>query len=246
MHKKHGLTIHNLTRTLPNGHTLLKDISCCVEKQKILVLLGPSGSGKSTLLRCIAGLDAYTGDVCFDGMPVSTLPKGTMGMVFQHFQLFAHKTIRENLMLAPMLHQTMDAQTLEKKAHGLFTQFGMDEKSASYPAQLSGGQKQRVAIMRALMMDPKILLLDEPTSALDPEMVNDVADLLLQLGKASPDNTHRCALLVVATHELRLAEKIADHVLFLNHGVVEASQPAAEFFNNPTSDRAKRFLSNMH
>lgn len=241
-----GLFIDNLTRTVQSGQDILKNVTCHTEKQKILVLLGPSGSGKSTLLRCIAGLDDYTGDVHFDNTPVSSLPKGTMGMVFQHFQLFPHKTILENLMLAPSLHKNQTHDALEKKAMNLLVQFAMDDKAQAYPAQLSGGQKQRIAITRALMMDPKILLLDEPTSALDPEMVHDVANLLLNLKTQSDDGTPRCDLLVVATHELRLAEKIADYILFLNHGKVEDHQPALEFFKSPTSSRGQRFLSNMN
>lgn len=243
---KQGLNIQNLTRTVAQGHTILKDVTCYIEPQKILVLLGPSGSGKSTLLRCIAGLDAYTGAIHFDGTPVSNLDAGTMGMVFQHFQLFPHKTIQGNLMLAPSLLTLQEPAQIEQRAHDLLKQFGMFDKAHAYPSQLSGGQKQRVAITRALMMNPKILLLDEPTSALDPEMVNDVADLLLQLKQTTQADHNQCKLLVIATHELRLAEKIADHILFLNHGVIEASQPASVFFENPHSPRAQKFLSNMH
>lgn len=240
----HGLQINNVTRVVSHGHAILKDVTCHVPSHQILVLLGPSGSGKSTLLRAIAGLESYTGSITWNHAPIQNLARGKMGMVFQNFQLFPHKTVLDNLMLAPSIHAAMEHQALQTKAQGLLRQFGMEDKAASYPVQLSGGQKQRIAITRALMMDPEVLLLDEPTSALDPEMVNDVAILLRHLVDES--NPKRCQLLVVATHELRLAEKIADYVVFLNHGQVEAYQKAKDFFNAPMSDRAKRFLSNMH
>ncbi len=232
------LVLNNISKVVGSDLTILKDICFEVVAGNILVLLGPSGSGKSTLLRAIAGLESFTGTMTWHGKKLNALDKGSIGLVFQNFQLFPHKTVLENLLLAPMLKgEKKDA--LKAKAKKFLKHFGLLEKEESYPHQLSGGQKQRIAIARALMMSPKILLLDEPTSALDPEMVGDVAALLADI-KTS------CDLLIVATHELRLAEKIADEILFLDHGYVAEFRHAPDFFKDPHSQRAKKFIANMH
>lgn len=235
---KSGFIAKNISKTVSSGLDILKDIHFSVPARKTLVLLGPSGSGKSTLLRCIAGIENYSGTMVYEGQSLPHMEKGAIGLVFQNFQLFPHKTIMENLMLAPML-KGGDKKSLTQEAKDLLEHFGLPDKKDAYPHQLSGGQKQRIAIARALMMKPKILLLDEPTSALDPEMVNDVAALLSDIQSS-------CELLIVATHELRLAEKIADHVLFLDSGYVAEMRDAKDFFKDPHSDRAKKFIANMH
>lgn len=232
-----GLAIKNVSLSV-GALKILDEIHCNVEQNETLVLLGPSGSGKSTLLRCLASLDSFEGDIEWMKRPLSALPTGSITLVFQNFQLFPHKSALDNLTLAPTL-SGQDASKAEQKAFKLLEHFGLPEKAKDFPHQLSGGQKQRIAIARALMVDPEILLLDEPTSALDPEMVNDVATLLKDI-KLS------CKLLVVATHELRLAQKIADHVLFLDQGKVAEFTKGTDFFNSPASERAKKFISNMN
>lgn len=237
-----GLALQGVSKSVPDGTKarldILKDIHCVVGKNETLVLLGPSGSGKSTLLRCLSGIEAYTGKMLWEGESLKSLNKGVIGLVFQSFQLFPHMTVLENLMLAPKIRGE-HPRALTKKAQDLLTHFGLSDKANARPYQLSGGQKQRIAIARALMMSPKILLMDEPTSALDPERVGEVATLLC-------DIKNSCELLVVATHELRLAEKIADHVLFLDNGRVTEFRKARDFFKNPHSERAKKFIANMH
>lgn len=229
------LKIKTLNKYVPGLH-ILKDITCAVTKRETLVLLGPSGSGKSTLLRCIAGLESFEGDIIWKDKPLSEYPRGYVGMVFQNFQLFPHLTIMENLTLAPTLKG--EKEGVQERARKLLKQFDLLEKEQAHPHQLSGGQKQRIAIARALMMRPSILLLDEPTSALDPEMVGDVADLLNIIKK-------ECELLIVATHEMRLAQRIADHVAFFDYGVLCEFNTRIAFFENPTSLRAQKFVANM-
>lgn len=244
---KKNLSIRDLTKSVAHAdlksRILLDQVHFQIEENNTLVLLGPSGSGKSTLLRCIAGVEVFDhGDITWKGKTLhnhTPHEKRTVGMVFQQFQLFPHLTIMKNLMLAPSLSKDYDVIKTQQRARDLLHRFGLQDKEESLPHQLSGGQKQRIAIARALMMEPEILLLDEPTSALDPEMVNDVATLLKELSSS-------CALLIVATHELRLAEKIADHVLFLDQGKVSEYKNAEDFFKSPTSPRAKAFIANMH
>lgn len=242
-----NLSIKNLTKSVPHAdlkpRVLLDQVHFQIEEKNTLVLLGPSGSGKSTLLRCIAGVEAFDhGDITWKGKILhhhTPHEKRPVGMVFQQFQLFPHLTIMKNLTLAPSLLDNHDTIKVQQCARDLLHRFGLQDKEEAFPHQLSGGQKQRIAIARALMMEPEILLLDEPTSALDPEMVNDVAMLLKELSSS-------CALLIVATHELRLASKIADHVLFLDQGKVAEYKNAEDFFKSPTSMRAKAFIANMH
>lgn len=228
------LKINNLNKYVPDLH-ILNNISFEVPGGETLVLLGPSGSGKSTLLRCLAGLATFKGDILWNEKPLATHPRGYTGMVFQNFQLFPHMTILKNLTLAPTLAK---ATQIEERAKKLLTQFQLSQKAHAYPHQLSGGQKQRIAIARALMMEPSILLLDEPTSALDPEMVGDVANLLNVVKE-------KCDLLIVATHEMRLAKRIADHVAFFDHGHLREFSTPTHFFAQPSTPRAKEFVANM-
>ncbi len=230
------LKVQHLSKCTPTLE-ILKDISFELPKNETAVLLGPSGSGKSTLLRVLAGIEPFenAGNLTWQGEKLHSLPKGSIGMVFQNFQLFPHLTIMENICLAPKL---AGKERVKERADALLDHFGIADKKESYPHRLSGGQKQRIAIARTLMMQPEILLLDEPTSALDPEMVGDVADLLNDI-KTS------CKLLIVATHELRLADKIADHVIFLESGKILEMQTGSDFFKTPQSKRAQSFISKM-
>ncbi len=232
------LNIQNLHKSF-NGHDVLKDVSCDLKLGTITALLGPSGSGKSTLLRCIAGLEKPdTGHIGFQKQPIGDLKAHEIGMVFQSYHLFPHMCVLDNLTYAPQklgLMPTLEAKT---KAQDLLHQFGLSNKSEQFPNQLSGGQKQRVAIARALMLDPAILLFDEPTAALDPEMVSEVARLIASLKR--PDR-----LIVIATHELKIAKLIADHVLFMDQGVLVENDPSEVFFFSPKSRRAKIFLERM-
>ncbi|RZI45358.1 amino acid ABC transporter ATP-binding protein [Candidatus Finniella inopinata] len=222
--------------------TVLNNLSFSSKLGKITAVIGPSGSGKTTLLRCLAQLDKPdSGSVDFAGRDLSHLAAGEIGFVFQAFHLFPHITVLENLTLAP-LSQGFDRAGVEQQAYALLQQFGLQTKDKAYPVNLSGGQKQRVAIARALMKDPAIMLFDEPTSALDPEMVKDVGDIIL-----SVRNPKR--VIVLVTHEMRLAQAVADHILFLDHGVILDDLPASQFFAKDGGDllskRAQKFLSNL-
>ncbi|MCP3801714.1 amino acid ABC transporter ATP-binding protein [Allokutzneria sp. A3M-2-11 16] len=224
---------------------VLKGINIEVPKGQVVVVLGPSGSGKSTLCRTINRLEPIdTGDIEVDG---DRLPeegkalaalRADVGMVFQQFNLFAHKTIIENVMLAPMKVRGMKEPEARKLAQQLLDRVGIANQADKYPAQLSGGQQQRVAIARALAMKPKVMLFDEPTSALDPEMVNEVLDVMTTLAKEG-------MTMLVVTHEMGFARKAADRVVFMADGeIVEDSTPE-EFFTAPSSDRAKDFLGKI-
>lgn len=226
-------------------HHVLKDINLEVARGEVVVVIGPSGSGKSTLCRCINRLERFQkGSITIDG---ATLPeegkelaalRADVGMVFQSFNLFAHKTIVENVMLGPVKVRGMDKAAAKAKAMGLLERVGIGDKANRHPAELSGGQQQRAAIARALAMDPKVMLFDEPTSALDPEMVNEVLDVMLEL--ASQGMT-----MVVVTHEMGFARSAANRVVFMDDGrLVEIATPN-EFFDNPKSDRARDFLSKI-
>jgi len=229
------LKVQHLFKSVP-GIDILSDISFSLPENETAVLLGPSGSGKSSLLRVLAGIEKYDrGTLLWNKNNLHSLKKGAIGMVFQNFQLFPHLSVLDNLCLAPQLAKQ---EKVTRRAEEILEHFGLDDKKNNYPHQLSGGQKQRIAIARTLMMQPEILLLDEPTSALDPEMVGDVADLLKDI-KTS------CKLLIVATHELRLAQKIADHVIFLESGKVLEMQEGQNFFKTPKSKRAQSFISKM-
>lgn len=234
------LKINDLTKMMTgNVIPILDHISCDLNVGKIIGLLGPSGSGKTTLLRCIARLEETPGGkIFFQNREIHTLSSTEIGMVFQNFNLFPHMSIFENLCYAPKKGGKMSKQDIEDKALKLLNDFGLSDKKDKFPSQLSGGQKQRVAIMRTLMLDPRIILFDEPTSALDPEMVTDVATMIHQL--KSPDR-----LIIMATHELRICQLIADHVLFLDKGHLVDNLEKVQFFKKPMSERAKVFLSNV-
>jgi glutamate transport system ATP-binding protein len=224
---------------------VLKDIDLSIDKGEVVILIGPSGSGKSTLCRTINRLETFeSGSITIDGQALPDEGKelanlrADVGMVFQSFNLFAHKTILENVTLGPIkVRKTPEAEA-DAKAMELLTRVGVQAQAEKYPAQLSGGQQQRVAIARSLAMNPKVMLFDEPTSALDPEMVNEVLDVMVQLAKEG-------MTMIVVTHEMGFARKAADKVVFLADGQIVESNTPDEFFANPKSDRAKDFLSKI-
>jgi glutamate transport system ATP-binding protein len=224
---------------------VLQDIDLSVERGEVVVVIGPSGSGKSTLCRAINRLEAVQqGEIAIDG---DRLPeegrqlarlRSDVGMVFQSFNLFAHKTILENVMLGPIKVRKLPRAAAERRARELLDRVGVTAQADKYPAQLSGGQQQRVAIARALAMDPKILLFDEPTSALDPEMINEVLDVMTSLARDG-------MTMIVVTHEMGFARRAADRVVFMDGGrIVETAAPET-FFTSPRSERAKDFLSKI-
>ena len=224
---------------------VLKDINLSIDKGEVVVLIGPSGSGKSTLCRTINRLETYeSGSIRIDGQVLPDEGKelanlrADVGMVFQSFNLFAHKTILENVTLGPIKVRKTPKAEAEKKAMEILTRVGVQAQAQKYPAQLSGGQQQRVAIARSLAMTPKVMLFDEPTSALDPEMVNEVLDVMVGLAKDG-------MTMIVVTHEMGFARKAADKVVFLADGEIVESNTPHEFFSNPTSTRAKDFLSKI-
>ena len=222
---------------------VLKDISLEINEGEVICLIGPSGSGKSTFLRCLNRLEDITsGSVIIDGEDI-TDPKldinkkrENIGMVFQHFNLFPHMTVKENIMLAPVELKKMTKEEAETTAYQLLDRVGLKDKADSYPAQLSGGQKQRVAIARALAMKPDIMLFDEPTSALDPEMVGEVLAVMKDL--ASQGMT-----MVVVTHEMGFAREVGTKVIFMDGGYIVEQGDPQEVINNPKTDRMKAFLS---
>lgn len=224
---------------------VLKDITTEIKKGEVVSIIGPSGSGKSTFLRCLNMLEIPTsGKVVINGQDLTGPKKDVqkirqhIGMVFQHFHLFPHLTVLENLTYAPMKVKGEKKETAQEKARLLLKRVGLAEKEKAYPSSLSGGQKQRVAIARALAMEPDLMLFDEPTSALDPEMVKEVLDVMKDLAKSG-------MTMAVVTHEMGFAREVADRVIFLDHGVlVEEGQPAA-FFNSPQTERARDFLEKV-
>lgn len=219
--------------------SVLNDLSCELENGQIVGLLGPSGSGKSSLLRCLCRLTPLSkGTITYNERDLLTTDSINIGMVFQAFHLFPHMDVLANLTYAPLKLKKMEPAQAHQKATGLLSQFGLSDKCHQFPAHLSGGQKQRVAIARTLMMDPDILLFDEPTSALDPEMVEDVAELILSSKR--PDR-----LIIMATHELKICQLIADRMLFLDQGQLIENGSKDQFFNNPTSKRVKTFIDKM-
>lgn len=225
---------------------VLKGVSLKIEKGEVVALLGASGSGKSTLIRCINMLEKPTsGNIWVDGELVSSyIPKKQqeyrkkVGMVFQHFNLFPHMTILQNMMFAPMKVKGMKKQEAKELAMQLLERVGLAEKAETYPGKLSGGQKQRVAIARALAMEPEVLLFDEPTSALDPEMVKEVLDVIKELANTG-------ITMVVVTHEMGFAKNVASRVVFLDQGVILEDSSPDEFFANPQTERARAFLGEI-
>ncbi|TCL59764.1 amino acid ABC transporter ATP-binding protein (PAAT family) [Hydrogenispora ethanolica] len=228
------------------GHLhVLKDINLQVASGEKVVVIGPSGSGKSTLIRCINLLEKPShGRVVVDGVEITAHKaqvqkvRQSVGMVFQQFNLYPHKTVLENLTLAPVLIQKVPQKEAEETGMAYLERVGMKEKANAYPSQLSGGQQQRVAIARALNMHPKIMLFDEPTSALDPEMIQEVLDVMTGLA-------HEGITMVVVTHEMGFARNVADRVIFMDEGVVLEEGSPEHFFNNPTQERTKQFLSRI-
>lgn len=224
------------------SNVVLKDISLTVRKGEVVVIIGPSGCGKSTVLRCIDALEPIQGgkislrDTVIDGKAKDIARiRQKIGMVFQSYELFPHKTILENVILAPCKVQKREKAEVIEEAEGLLKKVGLLEKKDSYPRQLSGGQKQRAAIVRALCMYPEIMLFDEVTAALDPEMVREVLDTMLELARSG-------STMVIVTHEMSFARAVADWVIFLDGGeIVEEGKPE-EFFEHPKTDRAKKFL----
>lgn len=222
---------------------VLRDVSLTVNRGEVVVVIGPSGCGKSTLLRCINGLEPIQsgeillgGQVLTDGTAKWSQVRQKIGMVFQSYELFPHMTVMENVLLGPLKVQGRKREEAEKMAETLLERVGLLEKKSSFPRQLSGGQKQRVAIVRALMMQPEIMLFDEVTAALDPEMVREVLDVMLELAKGG-------MTMVIVTHEMQFARAIADRVIFMDAGeIVESGEPE-EFFTKPKTERFQRFLN---
>jgi len=224
---------------------VLQDIDLTIASGEVVVVIGPSGSGKSTLCRTINRLETIdSGAISIDGKPLPQEGKelarlrADVGMVFQSFNLFAHKTVLENVMLGQIKVRRTDKKLAEEKARALLDRVGVGVQADKYPAQLSGGQQQRVAIARALAMDPKVMLFDEPTSALDPEMINEVLEVMQQLAREG-------MTMVVVTHEMGFARSAANRVVFMADGKIVEEATPDQFFSNPRSDRAKDFLSKI-
>ena len=240
------LKVEHLIKSYENGKPVLNDLSFSLNKGEVVVIVGPSGCGKSTFLRCLNMLEPIdSGKIIFKDQPISRSEKNAheirqkIGMVFQSYELFPHKTIMGNIMMAPLKVQKRNKKEVEQAAQQLLERVGLLDKKDAYPRQLSGGQKQRVAIVRALIMNPEILLLDEITAALDPEMVREVLQVVLELAREG-------MTMVIVTHEMEFAKAVADRVLFLDQGVVVEESRPAEFFNHPETERAQQFLNTFH
>ncbi|MCJ8006043.1 amino acid ABC transporter ATP-binding protein [Lederbergia wuyishanensis] len=238
------ISVKHLKKSFGNNE-VLKDISLEVKPQEVLVVIGPSGSGKSTLIRCLNLLESVSGgqvvvtgkDLTDKKTDINEIRKN-VGMVFQHFNLFPHKTILQNITLAPINVKGVSKEEAEKKAKELLAKVGLSDKADAYPDSLSGGQKQRVAIARALAMEPKIMLFDEPTSALDPEMVGEVLEVMKQLAREG-------MTMVVVTHEMGFAREVGDRVIFMDNGYIVEENVPNELFSNPQHERTKSFLSKV-
>ena len=238
------IEIKNISKWYGNFQ-VLKDCSVDVEKGEVVVVCGPSGSGKSTLIKTVNALEPFQkGEIIVDGIsvgdPKTNLPqlRSRVGMVFQHFELFPHLSIRENLVLAQMKVLGRGREEATERGLKLLDRVGLLKHADKFPGQMSGGQQQRVAIARALAMDPICMLFDEPTSALDPEMINEVLDVMVQLAKEG-------MTMMVVTHEMGFARKVADRVIFMDAGEIIENLPAQEFFNSPPTERAQQFLSKI-
>ncbi|MEE1211684.1 MAG: amino acid ABC transporter ATP-binding protein [Treponema sp.] len=240
------LEIKNIKKSF-DGHTILKDVSLNVERGEVIVILGPSGCGKSTLLRCINGLEKIqSGEIHLDGELISNRTKDMhlirqkIGMVFQSYDLFPHLTVMRNLLLGPKhAHElNLNMDVVKKEAEMWLERVGLSDKKNAYPRQLSGGQKQRVAIVRALCLHPEVMLFDEVTAALDPEMVREVLDVMM--GLANDGKT-----MLIVTHQMQFARAVADKIVFMDDGeIVEINTPD-EFWTNPKTERARKFLQNF-
>ncbi len=240
------ISVKNLEKHFDGGNLkALRGVNADISRGEVVVVIGPSGSGKSTFLRCLNLLETPTaGTVTVEGTDI-TNPKVNinkhrekMGMVFQHFNLFPHMTILRNMTLAPMKILKKSKTEAEAKAMELLTRVGLAERANAYPSQLSGGQKQRIAIVRALCMEPQVMLFDEPTSALDPEMVGEVLDVMKQLANEG-------MTMVVVTHEMGFAREVADRVLFMDEGVIVEEGTPDQIFSNPQNPRTKDFLNKV-
>ena len=243
--KETVIKIENLKKEFKNVHAV-NGVSLDINKGDIICVIGPSGSGKSTLIRCINGLETPEGgDIYIDGEKVEfnndkkmESMRSKIGFVFQHFNLFPHLTVMENLTLAPVNVQKKDKAEAEKTAEKLLDRVGLLSKKDNYPNQLSGGQKQRVAIARCLCMQPEVFLFDEPTSALDPEMIGEVLDVMQELAKEN-------VTMVVVTHEMGFAKRVSNRVVFMDKGEIIEQGTPEEIFDNPKSERLKEFLSKV-
>ena len=225
------------------GLQVLKGVDLTIDKGDCVVLVGPSGCGKSTFLRCLNRLEIPTGgSIKFEGVEVDEAHidsvRQKMGMVFQHFNLFPHLTVKQNLCLAPELLKLKNKQEASARADELLARVGLADKANVFPKSLSGGQQQRIAIARALAMDPDVILFDEPTSALDPEMVGEVLELMKELA-------HTGITMLVVTHEMGFAREVSNRVIFIDNGLIQEDEPPQELFSNPKHPRLKAFLSRM-
>jgi len=238
------IEVKNLCKSFGDNQVLC-GINEVIQKGEKVAIIGPSGSGKSTFIRCLNRLEEPTaGEIWFNGQNI--VDKNTdidkvrqhMGMVFQHFNLFPHLTIKENITLAPTKLKLMTKEEAEAKAMQLLERVGLTDKADTYPAMLSGGQKQRIAIVRALAMNPEVMLFDEPTSALDPEMVGEVLDLIRELADEG-------MTMVIVTHEMGFAREVATRVMFIDEGLVKEQNTPDEFFSNPQNPRLKNFLAKV-
>ena len=238
------IEVKELKKAFGDNH-VLDGISTDIHQGEVVAIIGPSGSGKSTFLRSLNLMEVPTGgQILFEGTDI-TDPKvdinrhrQKIGMVFQQFNLFPHKTVKENIMLAPVTLKLMTGEEASKKADELLARVGLPDKADAYPDMLSGGQKQRIAIARALAMNPDVMLFDEPTSALDPEMVGEVLELMKELAKTG-------MTMVVVTHEMGFAREVATRVIFIDDGKIQEENTPAEFFGNPKNPRLKEFLSKV-
>lgn len=237
------LEIVDVKKDFREAGGILKGVSLSVERGEVVVILGPSGCGKSTLLRCINGLESIQGGtISLDGEVISNrtkemhLIRQKVGMVFQSYDLFPHMTVLQNILLGPMKAQKRSRNEVESEAEALLKRVGLYEKKDAYPRQLSGGQKQRVAIVRALCMHPQVMLFDEVTAALDPEMVREVLDVMIELAKEGQT-------MLIVTHQLEFARAVADKIVFIDDGLIVEEDTPEQFFNNPKTERARKFLS---
>ena len=238
------ISVKNLRKSF-HGTEVLKGISAEIQRGDVVCIIGPSGSGKSTFLRCLNRLETPdSGEILLDGVDLMDRhtdldrQRRKMGMVFQQFNLFPHMTILDNLTCAPQMVLKMKKEDAEARAMRLLKRVGLDDRADAYPSQLSGGQKQRVAIVRALCMEPEVMLFDEPTSALDPEMVGEVLDVLKELARDG-------MTMVVVTHEMGFAREVASRVVFIADGVIQEEAPPEEFFAHPKCERLQNFLAKV-